>query len=164
MSKLLLQKGFTLIEMLITMAIVGVVSMIAANSYNNYIDTTKNSLAISQITSLSLVIDSYYLDNGYYPSNLEQIGNNNLLDPWGNPYVFINFREYAAGTGTHMHHQNMSISIARKDRNLVPINSNYDLYSPGKDGKSKPPLVAKDSHDDIIYANDGDYIGIAHSY
>ncbi|MEE8148540.1 MAG: hypothetical protein V3T24_13110, partial [Longimicrobiales bacterium] len=50
---------------------------------------------------------------------------------------------------------------ARKDKFLVPINSDFDLYSLGSDGKSTPPLGAKASKDDIIRANDGSYMGIA---
>jgi general secretion pathway protein G len=52
----------------------------------------------------------------------------------------------------------------RKDRFLVPINTDYDLYSMGKDGRSSPPLTAKASRDDIIRANDGAYIGLASNY
>ena len=51
-----------------------------------------------------------------------------------------------------------------KDRFLVPINSDFDLYSMGKDGKSQMPLTAKDSRDDIIRANDGAYIGLAYAF
>jgi len=61
-------------------------------------------------------------------------------------------------------HGGSYISAARKDGKLVPINTNYDLYSFGKDSKSKAPLRAKDSHDDIIYANDGGYIGLASEF
>ncbi len=46
----------------------------------------------------------------------------------------------------------------------MPINSRYDLYSVGADGQSTPPLTAKTSRDDIIYANDGGYIGRASGY
>lgn len=49
----------------------------------------------------------------------------------------------------------------RKDRFLHPINSDYDLYSRGKDGESVEPLTAQKSHDDVIRANDGAFIGLA---
>ena len=52
----------------------------------------------------------------------------------------------------------------RKDKNLVPINSEYDLYSLGPDGDSMPPLTAKPSRDDIVMANDGKYIGPVEDY
>ena len=50
---------------------------------------------------------------------------------------------------------------ARKDRFLVPLNSDYDLYSMGPDGKSSSPITAKPSQDDIIRAADGSYVGPA---
>ena len=52
----------------------------------------------------------------------------------------------------------------RKDQNLVPINSDYDLYSLGEDGDSKAPLTARASHDDIIRANNGNFIGLGEDY
>ncbi len=52
----------------------------------------------------------------------------------------------------------------RKDRFLVPINTDFDLYSMGRDGKSTPPLTAAASRDDIIRANGGAYIGPAKGY
>jgi general secretion pathway protein G len=56
------------------------------------------------------------------------------------------------------------IGGARKDRFLVPINSDFDLYSMGKDGESLGPLTAITSHDDIIRANDGGYYGLASDF
>ncbi len=53
---------------------------------------------------------------------------------------------------------------ARKDRFLVPINCDFDLYSVGPDGESKIPLTAKQSHDDIIRAGDGAYVGVASDF
>jgi len=47
----------------------------------------------------------------------------------------------------------------RKDHSLVPVNSDYDLYSMGPDGKSKPPFTARDSRDDIVRAANGGFIG-----
>ena len=47
---------------------------------------------------------------------------------------------------------------------MVPINTDFDLYSKGPDGKSATALTAKISQDDIIRANDGQYIGRASEY
>ena len=52
----------------------------------------------------------------------------------------------------------------RKDKNLVPLNADYDLYSKGKDGKSQPPLTAKVSYDDIVRANNGGFVDLASKY
>jgi general secretion pathway protein G len=52
----------------------------------------------------------------------------------------------------------------RKDRFLVPINSDFDLYSMGKDRETVAPLTAKKSHDDIVRANDGAFVGLASEF
>lgn len=52
----------------------------------------------------------------------------------------------------------------RKDRFLVPINSDYDLYSMGKDGESVAPLTAAKSRDDIVRAANGTYVGLAENF
>ena len=97
-------------------------------------------------------IAAYQENNDKLPDNLNDLGRGNILDPWGNPYQFLNFAN-VKGMGQ-----------MRKDRNLVPINAHFDLYSMGKDGKSQTPLTAKVSHDDIIRANNGSFIGIASDY
>jgi general secretion pathway protein G len=50
---------------------------------------------------------------------------------------------------------------ARKDRFLVPINTDFDLYSMGKDGKSVAALTAAASRDDVVRAANGAFIGLA---
>jgi general secretion pathway protein G len=54
--------------------------------------------------------------------------------------------------------------MARKDRSLVPLNTDYDLYSMGKDGQTQAPLTSSVSDDDVIRANDGGYVGLAEQY
>ena len=73
-------------------------------------------------------------------------------DPWGRDYQFLNFS--APGANGQI----------RKDHNLHPLNTDFDLYSLGKDGKSQAPLTAKASHDDVIWARDGAFVGLAEDY
>ncbi len=75
-----------------------------------------------------------------------------MLDPWGQAYRYFNIMT-AKGKGN-----------LRKDKALNPINSDFDLYSMGKDGDSKLPLTPKVSHDDIIRARDGKFIGLASDF
>ena len=138
------QEGFTLLELIITTAIVAVISMISNSAYTGYVDTTKNSEAAIQIRTLSFLINDYVMEYGQYPDNLEDIGNENLKDPWGNPYVYLNLHS-GSGSGGHgggghaddgsSDQDDTNVGAARKDGNLVPINTNYDLCSFGKDGK-----------------------------
>jgi general secretion pathway protein G len=145
--------AFTLIETLIAVAMVATLAAIAIPVSQYYVDQAKNSAAIADIQSLQIKIKVYEVDSGKLPDNLADVKWGNL-DPWGNPYQFLNFA--AAGASWK--------GKARKDKFLVPLNSTYDLYSSGKDGLSQPPLTAKSSQDDIIRANDGVYIGFASDY
>jgi len=52
----------------------------------------------------------------------------------------------------------------RKDHKLNPINSDYDLFSMGRNQKFKTQISNKDSLDDIIRANDGGFIGVAQDF
>ena len=52
----------------------------------------------------------------------------------------------------------------RKDKNLNPLNTDYDLYSVGKEGATASALTAKSSRDDIVRANDGAFIGRGEDY
>ena len=74
------------------------------------------------------------------------------LDPWNRPYAYTNLAS-AAGKGS-----------ARKDKKLNPLNSDFDLYSLGKDGESKLPLSPKVSEDDVIRARDGRFVGLAKDF
>ena len=106
--------------------------------------------AMADIYSIDTKIAAYELiNNGRSPDSLAEIGMDGLLDPWGNPYQYLNLSNMK-GKG-----------MARKDHSLVPINSDYDLYSMGKDGKSVSPLTAKVSRDDIVRANNGRFVGKA---
>jgi general secretion pathway protein G len=141
--------GFTLIEILVSLTILGIFAGIAIPLYTGYIDQARNETAKSDIRRCSLALAGYFADNGSYPDSLAPVGCQTSRDPWGNPYQYLNIKT-AKNKGD-----------MRKDRFLVPINSDFDLYSMGKDRKSQSPLTAKVSRDDIIRANDGAYIGLA---
>lgn len=144
-------RGFTLFELMIAVAIIGVLAAIASSAYTGYIDSAKVASARKQIIVMSLAIDEYHDEYKHYPSSLTSVQLNNVVDPWGNPYHYLNIATANVGQ-------------VRKDHNLVPLNTDYDLYSSGKDGKSKPPLTAPVSRDDVVRANNGGYVGLASNY
>lgn len=144
--------GFTLLELIVAIAILGTLAAVAIPLYAGYIDKARNETATADIRGIASALTNYYADNSIYPDSLAEVGYATYPDPWGNPYQYLNIQT-AKNKGS-----------MRKDRFLVPINSDFDLYSMGKDGESVPPLTAQKSRDDIIRANDGAYIGPAYAF
>jgi general secretion pathway protein G len=138
--------GLTLVELLIVIAIIGILAGIAIPLYVGNAEDARVQSAIADIGSISLVIDEYRTDRDSLPTSLADINYATYLDPWGNPYQYLNIQT-AKNKGQ-----------MKKDHFMVPLNTDYDLYSMGKDGKSKPPLTAQESRDDVIRANNGGYI------
>ncbi len=195
------QQGFTIIELMIAVTIVGALAGLAIPNYLGYLDKARLARCIAEIRYISRAIDSYKAANASLPNTLAEVGAGEIVDPWGNPYEYLNIADltlpgggggngnaggnggggnadgggngngggnktsywfepdsaYAAQGGG----ENASKGKPRKDRFLHPINSDYDLYSMGKDGESVEPLTAKKSHDDVIRANDGSFVGLA---
>ena len=144
--------GVTLLELVFVLAIIATLVALAQAGYSSYRNTVAIAQVVSDIASISTAIDHSTIIEGLPPPpSLASIGMDGMLDPWGNPYQYINHSLTPKGKW-------------RKDRFIVPINSDYDLYSMGPDGQSVAPLTAKVSQDDIIRANDGAYVGPASGY
>jgi len=145
-------RGFTLVELMLAVAIVGILATIATASYGRYRDRVQLAEAILDIGGIQAAIAQFAIENRGFPNSLNDIGKGGMRDPWGNPYEYVNHDD-VSGNGKF-----------RKDKSIVPINSDYDLYSAGKDGLSVPPLTARASRDDIVRANNGRFIGLASDY
>jgi len=147
--------GLTLIELLVIVVIALALSAIAIPTYQSYMDDVKLKTVRGDFALISIHLERFRTENrGSLPMTLAETAATTLADPWGNPYQYLNIED-ATGPG---------LGKLRKDKNLVPLNTDFDLYSMGKDGKSKAPLTAKDSHDDIVRANNGGYVGPASEY
>lgn len=99
--------GFTLIEMLVVITIIGLIMALVGPRVLNYLGESKVKAAQIQIESFSSALDLFYLDNGRYPSSSEGLpalvqrpGNSSSwngpylktasipTDPWGRPYIY----------------------------------------------------------------------------
>jgi general secretion pathway protein G len=144
--------GYTIVELVIVLAIVGVLTAVAIPIYGGYSDRQDRRTAVTDIRVLETAVERFRTEFGSLPTSLNGVAEPGLVDPWGNPYEYLNIEDMEAG------------DKPRKDKNLVPLNSDFDLYSMGKDGESAIPLTVKISHDDIIRANDGAFVGLAIDY
>jgi general secretion pathway protein G len=144
--------GWTLVELMLAIALVGVLAAIAMPMYSNYRERIKRETAVQDIRILQMLIADYASNDDIFPATLADVGNGGKLDPWGNPYYYLNLNSPNAS------------SRSRKDHSLNPINSNFDLFSAGKNGVFKMQLTQKDSLDDIVRARDGAFVGLASDF
>jgi general secretion pathway protein G len=118
--------GFTLLELLVVMVIIGLLAGIVAPRYFAQVGKSQVKAVKAQVDGLSKALEQYRIDVGHLPTNeqgmaalqTQPTGEQNWagpylqkevpLDPWGNPYNYV-------VPGTH--------------------NNDYDLWSWGRDGK-----------------------------
>jgi general secretion pathway protein G len=145
-------KAFTLIEFGVVVLIMSLFYMTFSPAVVKMMDSANTTTSVDEISEMSASIDDFFKTNGRYPDDLEEVFGEVPLDKWGNPYQYLNMAK-AKGNGKK-----------RKDKNLVPINSDYDLYSMGPDGKTASPLTSNNSKDDIVRGRNGAFIGVATEY
>ena len=102
MKKVRKEKGFTLIEILIVVVIIGLIASLIAPNIMGKFERSKEEIAKAQIEMLSSAVQSFIIDVGRCPTSLEELIKSNdkkwrgpylskqeiPLDPWGRPYQF----------------------------------------------------------------------------
>ncbi len=124
-NNVLRSSGFTLLELLVVMVIIGLLAGYVGPKYFEQIGKSETKTARAQIDALGKALDQYRLDTGHYPSNEQGLDALNKAptneakwsgpylkksvpnDPWDKPYLY-------KSPGEH---------------------GDYDLYSLGKDGQ-----------------------------
>jgi len=142
--------GFSLIQLLAVIAMLGTLVTMAIPGYRMFIERARNAAATSQIAEIDIAINEHQLANAaQLPVDLGEIGFDAATDPWGSAIVYVNFSLGGA---------------PRVNQFGDPVNSNYDLYSPGPDRVTALSLAASESQDDIVLAGDGGFVGIVTQY
>lgn len=100
-------EGFTLVELLVVLAIIALIATLAAPQVLRYLGSARTSAAKAQIRNIESALELHYIDTGRYPSEEEGLsalvkapaaagswngpylkGAGGLLDPWGRAYVY----------------------------------------------------------------------------
>ena len=150
--------GFSLLEIMITLCILATLASICTMAYAGYREKVTIKLAVVEIELIAKEIDRFHAQNGSYPDSLSDLEMSVPSDPWGRPYRYLRI------DGVNFKGKGKSKDKRRKDHDMVPVNSDYDLYSMGPDGDSRAAFTAKASRDDIVRVQDGRFIGLASEY
>lgn len=109
--------GFTLVELIVVSAIIGILATLAIPAYRVFIELAKNSRAKTEIRLLETEISDFQAQYGVLPGSLADIDRGTLNDPWGNTYVYNDFRDL--------------VTTPARRYSADDLNNDFDLFSMG---------------------------------
>jgi general secretion pathway protein G len=113
------EKGFTLMEMIVVLVIIGLLISGGIGFYNGFIENSKVIKAKSQISVMQGAMDSWYAEHGSYPKAEDKVLaglDTEAKDPWGKEYLIVITSEggtdncYVIRTGYEHVHQNKVVA------------------------------------------------------
>ena len=144
------EAGFSLVELMVIVVIVGILATIAISSYQDIKQQVSQARAMEELRGIEQSISSYVIEKGVLPESLADLRPAPFLDPWGHPVIYVNI---ASG------------GVPRKDWSVINnLNSDYDLYSKGPDNLTHQMLSDSASEDDVLRGSDGSYMGLGINY
>jgi general secretion pathway protein G len=141
-------RGMSVVEVTMALGVVALVAAVAVPSMDAYLNRGKAAHAIGDIGTISVQLYRWQSNSRKFPETLAEAGLSGFVDPWGNPYQYVNVASAKRGD-------------VRRDRNHTPLNSDFDLYSLGPDGHTGTQIDEPNARDDVIRANNGQFVGLA---
>ena len=142
--------GFSFVELIVIVAILGVLVIISIPGYGKFVERARVSRCSTEIRVLERDINAYFIEHDSLPGSLNDIGRGDLRDPWGKLYRYLNIADGGAPQ--------------RADGPFEDLNADFDLYSVGPDGSSLPDITQTVSHDDVVRAGEGAWVGLGKNY
>jgi type II secretion system protein G len=139
--------GFTLVELIVVCAIIGVLAAMAIPQYAKFMNMAKIAGCKSEIRTVEKSVIAYNLDNAIYPPSgpLPLTVTTTRKDPWGNDYHYYNIQTDGNG-GAYV------------DWGSATLNHDFDLYSMGVNGAGTHDLNDPNCMDDIFRSADGSVV------
>jgi general secretion pathway protein G len=145
--------GFSLIELVVVVAIIGLLLIIAIPTWSYMITNAKVKRAMADIRTLEKDISAYLAERGTLPptgaAGLAAIGRADMRDPWNRPYQYVNIS--LGGT-------------PYQDEFGENLNIDFDVFSRGQNGNGTQSLADPACRDDIIRAGDGGFVGLGEEF
>ncbi len=116
-------QGFSLIELMIVVAIIGILSAIALPSYNSYIAKAQQTSAMEKINEIAQAIERYYTENRTLPPKTTNMG---YSDPITNEYYTFTISYTAGDTDAY------TITSAIRSGEGIEKKNNYRLNNLGR--------------------------------
>jgi len=133
------ERAFTLVELLMVMAIIGALALMSIPLLTQYVNKTKSSRSAADIRAIEKSIIAYILEKDSLPATLNDIGINQL-DPWQRPYQYSAIESSPAPLVNFLG---------------IELNTDFDLYSQGADGIES----SVETSDDVVRSNNGSFVG-----